>query len=86
MLMTPMLWKPFWSPDFSEIKAALTYPVIFDGRNLYNPSRLKEHGLQYFAIGRQNYLEDRAAVPKGKPIDDLDTSIEILKADNIVLS
>jgi UDPglucose 6-dehydrogenase len=79
-------WKPFWSPDFNEIKAALTYPVIFDGRNLYNPSRLKEHGLQYFAIGRRNDLEDRAAVPKGKPIGDLDTPIEILKADNIVLS
>ena len=53
-------WKRFWSPDFSEIKAALTYPVIFDGRNLYDPKRLQDQGLQYFAIGRQNYTEELA--------------------------
>lgn len=47
-------WKPLWSPDFSQIKEALNYPVIFDGRNLYDPKRVQEYGLQYFAIGRQN--------------------------------
>ena len=79
-------WKPFWSPNFSEIKAALTYPVIFDGRNLYDPKRLQEHGLQYFAIGRQNHIQsgetavgDQLANASGAPV-------EILKADNIVLS
>ena len=53
-------WKPFWSPDFAEIKAALTYPVIFDGRNLYDPKRLQDQGLHYFAIGRRNYTEELA--------------------------
>ena len=47
-------WKPFWSPDFGYIKSVLAHPVIFDGRNLYDPKRLQEQGLQYYAIGRQN--------------------------------
>ncbi|MDG1819905.1 MAG: UDP-glucose/GDP-mannose dehydrogenase family protein [Porticoccaceae bacterium] len=50
-------WKPFWSPDFAHIKKTLSYPVIFDGRNLYDPKRLKEQGIQYFAIGRRNFTE-----------------------------
>jgi hypothetical protein len=79
-------WKPFWSPDFSEIKAALTYPVIFDGRNLYDPKRLQEHGLQYFAIGRQNYLESRAAAANAELPTTSDAPIEILKADDAVVS
>jgi UDPglucose 6-dehydrogenase len=54
-------WKPFWSPDFSQIKEALNYPVIFDGRNLYDPKRAQEHGLQYFAIGRQNRSDQSTA-------------------------
>jgi len=45
-------WKSFRSPDFEVIKQQLKYPVIIDGRNLFEPSRLKELGLTYFAIGR----------------------------------
>jgi UDPglucose 6-dehydrogenase len=45
-------WKAFRSPDFDELKAALKTPVIFDGRNLYEPSVVGSHGLEYFAIGR----------------------------------
>ena len=37
-------WKPFWSPDFGYIKSVLAHPVIFDGRNLYDPKRLQEQG------------------------------------------
>ena len=47
-------WKPFWSPDFEHIKESLTRPVIFDGRNLYDPKRLQEQGIKYFGIGRGN--------------------------------
>ena len=46
-------WKVFRSPDFSEIKAKLKHPVIFDGRNLYEPKLVREQGLEYFPIGRQ---------------------------------
>jgi len=45
-------WKAFWSPDFSIMKELLKAPVIFDGRNLYNPSELEQLGFSYYAIGR----------------------------------
>ena len=56
-------WKPFWSPDFTHIKQTLNYPVIFDGRNLYDPKRLQEQGIQYFGIGRRNFTEDGDRLP-----------------------
>ena len=45
-------WKVFRSPDFAAIKAALKTPVIFDGRNLYDPATPRAAGVEYFAIGR----------------------------------
>lgn len=45
-------WKEFKSPDFGAIKATLKSPVIFDGRNLYEPLLVRGMGLEYFAIGR----------------------------------
>ena len=45
-------WKEFRSPDFDAIKAKLKTPVIFDGRNLYDPAAPRKAGLEYFAIGR----------------------------------
>uniref|UniRef100_A0A1A9UKC9 UDP-glucose 6-dehydrogenase n=1 Tax=Glossina austeni TaxID=7395 RepID=A0A1A9UKC9_GLOAU len=45
-------WKHFYFPDFKIIKSKLKNPVIFDGRNLYNPKYLKNHGFLYYGIGR----------------------------------
>ncbi len=45
-------WKVFWSPDFSLIKKYLKEPVIFDGRNIYDPAVLKTEGFTYYGIGR----------------------------------
>jgi UDPglucose 6-dehydrogenase len=45
-------WQEFRSPDFEGIRSMLRYPVIFDGRNLYDPALLERIGLRYFAIGR----------------------------------
>ncbi|MGQ0599644.1 UDP binding domain-containing protein, partial [Aquabacterium sp.] len=45
-------WKEFRCPDFDKIKASLKTPVIFDGRNLYEPSLVKQAGLSYESIGR----------------------------------
>ena len=45
-------WKEFRSPDFDGIKAKLKTPVIFDGRNLYDPKLVRGMGLQYMPIGR----------------------------------
>ncbi len=53
MLAIVTEWKEFRAPDFSTIKAKLKTPVIFDGRNLYEPAHVRAAGLEYFAIGRQ---------------------------------
>ncbi|WP_396330067.1 UDP-glucose dehydrogenase family protein [Burkholderia anthina] len=45
-------WKEFRSPDFVRLKAELKAPVIFDGRNLYEPDAMAELGIDYYAIGR----------------------------------
>ncbi|MCI0749698.1 MAG: UDP-glucose/GDP-mannose dehydrogenase family protein [Nevskiales bacterium] len=46
-------WNEFRSPDFPRLKRALKRPVIFDGRNLYDPDRLAEYGFEYFPVGRR---------------------------------
>jgi UDPglucose 6-dehydrogenase len=46
-------WKEFRSPDFEAIRAALASPLVFDGRNLYEPAQVRAAGLEYFAIGRR---------------------------------
>ncbi len=46
-------WPVFRSPDFDKIKKLLSHQVIFDGRNLYKPSDLKNHGFKYYSIGRE---------------------------------
>jgi UDPglucose 6-dehydrogenase len=45
-------WKAFWSPDFAAIRNRLTSPVIFDGRNIYDPRQVESAGLEYWGIGR----------------------------------
>jgi UDPglucose 6-dehydrogenase len=45
-------WSAFRSPDFGAIRSRLKTPVIFDGRNLFDPHLVTEAGLAYFSIGR----------------------------------
>jgi UDPglucose 6-dehydrogenase len=45
-------WKEFRSPDFDRLKQLLRQPLIFDGRNIYDPSLMQRLGFEYFAIGR----------------------------------
>jgi len=45
-------WQEFRSPDFERLKQILKAPVIFDGRNLYDPGMVARFGLSYYAIGR----------------------------------
>ncbi|MBP5232678.1 MAG: UDP-glucose/GDP-mannose dehydrogenase family protein [Planctomycetes bacterium] len=45
-------WNEFRSPDFPRVKASLSRPLIFDGRNLYNLDILREAGFHYYSIGR----------------------------------
>jgi UDPglucose 6-dehydrogenase len=58
-------WKEFRSPDHDRLKGLLKEPLIFDGRNLYDPTLMDRLGLQYFAIGRAQLprqVERRASV------------------------
>jgi UDPglucose 6-dehydrogenase len=45
-------WQEFRNPDFDAIASRLTKPVIFDGRNLYNPAVVKKAGIEYHSVGR----------------------------------
>ena len=46
-------WTMFREPDFERMKSLLKQPVIFDGRNLYNPVKVAKHGFQYFYVGQK---------------------------------
>jgi UDPglucose 6-dehydrogenase len=46
-------WNEFRHPDFDRVKLAMKTPVLFDGRNLYNPTQMREKGFTYFGIGRR---------------------------------
>ena len=46
-------WPVYRSPDFEEIKSLLKFPVIFDGRNIFDPERLNQLGFDYVGIGRK---------------------------------
>jgi UDPglucose 6-dehydrogenase len=45
-------WNEFREPDFARMRKLMNEPVIFDGRNIYNPMQMKAHGFTYFSIGR----------------------------------
>jgi UDPglucose 6-dehydrogenase len=49
-------WQEFRNPDFEVIAAKLKKPVIFDGRNLYDPDIVKNAGIEYHSIGRPAVL------------------------------
>jgi UDPglucose 6-dehydrogenase len=46
-------WQSFRAPDFDLLRQQLAQPVIFDGRNLFDPQRLKHRGFTYYSVGRQ---------------------------------
>ena len=50
-------WKQFRSPDFGRIRASLKTPVLFDGRNIYDPRSVEAAGLAYYGIGRGRSIE-----------------------------
>ncbi len=47
-------WHHFRRPDFDKMKSLMKQPLIFDGRNQYEPERMKERGFAYFSIGRRS--------------------------------
>lgn len=59
MLVICTEWQAFRAPDFELIKQKLSLPLIFDGRNLFEPSSMLEYGLQYYAIGRGLSIKEK---------------------------
>ena len=47
-------WNEFRNPDFSQVISLLKKPVIFDGRNLYDPEKIKDLKITYYSIGRED--------------------------------
>ena len=47
-------WRQFRQPDFDEMKKRMRQPLIFDGRNQYNPAQMKQRGFEYHCIGRNS--------------------------------
>jgi UDPglucose 6-dehydrogenase len=45
-------WNQFRNPDFARMKSLLSAPLVFDGRNLYNPAEMGRMGFAYFSVGR----------------------------------
>ncbi len=62
-------WKVFKSPDFDSLKRHLKTPLIFDGRNLYEPEAMRELGIEYHAIGRQHTLPEAASRADARTFD-----------------
>jgi UDPglucose 6-dehydrogenase len=62
-------WKEFRSPDYDRLKDLLRAPVIFDGRNLYDPALMERLGIQYFAIGRGRSLPVPGRLAAHKPLN-----------------
>jgi len=46
-------WKPFRNPDYEEMRRLMKHPVIFDGRNIYDPELLRDLDFEYVGIGRK---------------------------------
>ena len=46
-------WLQYRRPDWQRIKVALAAPIVFDGRNLYDPARMRRYGFEYYPIGRE---------------------------------
>jgi len=45
-------WQAFRNPNFERLKTMMRHPVIFDGRNIYDPAQLRQLGFTYYSIGR----------------------------------
>jgi len=45
-------WQAFRNPNFERMKSTMRHPVVFDGRNIYDPVQLRQHGFTYYSVGR----------------------------------
>ena len=55
-------WKEFAGLDLRRLHSALRYPIVVDGRNLFDPAVMQEHGFTYLSVGRPTAVPVREAV------------------------
>ncbi|MEO0336286.1 MAG: UDP binding domain-containing protein, partial [Pseudomonadota bacterium] len=53
-------WPEFRSPDLELLKSKMNQPLIFDGRNIFDPKKMSAAGFEYFGMGRQVRADDEA--------------------------
>lgn len=61
-------WKSFAAPDLGLVRNRLKQPIIFDGRNMYDPATVARHGIEYFGIGRRSILPNEKSVIDHTPV------------------
>ena len=60
-------WEEFASLDLEKLRCSMKYPIVLDGRNLYDPGTMTEHGFSYYSVGRPPALhEEKAAARAAK--------------------
>src|SRR3984893_12076887 len=60
-------WNEFRQPDFARVKAAMKQPILFDGRNIWNPKRRREIGFTYYGVGRASSASRNRSIPRQSP-------------------
>jgi UDPglucose 6-dehydrogenase len=56
-------WHPYRHPDFERMRALMRAPIVFDGRNLFRPERMRALGFEYYSVGRSPVVPSSAAAP-----------------------
>ena len=59
-------WNEFREPDFDKMKELMKAPLVFDGRNIYDPQIMKERGFQYYSVGRPSLIRKKSEAPNSK--------------------
>ncbi len=57
-------WEDFAALDLTRVKKLLRYPIVVDGRNLFDPALMASAGLNYYSVGRPDVVGDRPATIK----------------------
>jgi UDPglucose 6-dehydrogenase len=55
-------WEEFAALDLERLRTLVKYPIVLDGRNLYDPAVMVEHGFSYYSVGRPAALAEEASV------------------------
>jgi UDPglucose 6-dehydrogenase len=61
-------WKEFAAIDLARLNRALRFPIIIDGRNLYKPQEMQNHGFTYVSVGRQASYQAQEGKPRKLPV------------------